>query len=101
MIRRPPRSTLFPYTTLFRSLSARGEHPDELWDGEQRILEIAKHQVADDSIESVVANGKRTVKIRLQERRREERASHDRRRTLIADLCSRLREARPGRGERA
>src|SRR5256885_11832305 len=24
MIRRPPRSTLFPYTTLFRSHSARG-----------------------------------------------------------------------------
>src|SRR2546422_8463922 len=24
MIRRPPRSTLFPYTTLFRSLSASG-----------------------------------------------------------------------------
>src|SRR2546422_8178114 len=24
MIRRPPRSTLFPYTTLFRSLSDRG-----------------------------------------------------------------------------
>src|SRR5256885_14635526 len=24
MIRRPPRSTLFPYTTLFRSLSRRG-----------------------------------------------------------------------------
>src|SRR5258705_3087264 len=24
MIRRPPRSTLFPYTTLFRSLSAHG-----------------------------------------------------------------------------
>src|SRR2546430_7879152 len=26
MIRRPPRSTLFPYTTLFRSIGARGEH---------------------------------------------------------------------------
>src|SRR5947208_6008033 len=26
MIRRPPRSTLFPYTTLFRSRQA-GEHP--------------------------------------------------------------------------
>src|SRR5256885_8486045 len=26
MIRRPPRSTLFPYTTLFRSSSGRGEH---------------------------------------------------------------------------
>src|SRR3712207_8966780 len=34
MIRRPPRSTLFPYTTLFRSLEERGliegkwEHPE-------------------------------------------------------------------------
>src|SRR5690349_22480411 len=29
MIRRPPRSTLFPYTTLFRSLRrARQEHAD-------------------------------------------------------------------------
>src|SRR5256885_15034523 len=27
MIRRPPRSTLFPYTTLFRSISARLDHP--------------------------------------------------------------------------
>src|SRR5687768_18308316 len=29
MIRRPPRSTLFPYTTLFRSLSARALRRDE------------------------------------------------------------------------
>src|SRR2546430_11336737 len=27
MIRRPPRSTLFPYTTLFRSTPARGGPP--------------------------------------------------------------------------
>src|SRR4051812_49657992 len=26
MIRRPPRSTLFPYTTLFRSVSGRRDH---------------------------------------------------------------------------
>src|SRR5689334_24845128 len=26
MIRRPPRSTLFPYTTLFRSVAAVAEH---------------------------------------------------------------------------
>src|SRR3712207_8484033 len=32
MIRRPPRSTLFPYTTLFRSQQARGE----LLDGVRR-----------------------------------------------------------------
>src|SRR5260221_10354390 len=28
MIRRPPRSTLFPYTTLFRSEQLLGEDPD-------------------------------------------------------------------------
>src|SRR5256885_8000211 len=28
MIRRPPRSTLFPYTTLFRSERLPGEHVD-------------------------------------------------------------------------
>src|SRR2546427_7135577 len=27
MIRRPPRSTLFPYTTLFRSVSSRCDKP--------------------------------------------------------------------------
>src|SRR3712207_7505334 len=30
MIRRPPRSTLFPYTTLFRSSAAEGEGLEEL-----------------------------------------------------------------------
>src|SRR5256885_15597129 len=34
MIRRPPRSTLFPYTTLFRS----GELKDALWRLHQRRL---------------------------------------------------------------
>src|ERR1039458_9801034 len=35
MIRRPPRSTLFPYTTLFRSIASnspyRPEKPTEVW----------------------------------------------------------------------
>src|SRR5260370_15683127 len=30
MIRRPPRSTLFPYTTLFRSLYAAASEPKEM-----------------------------------------------------------------------
>src|SRR5438034_8086173 len=29
MMRRPPRSTLFPYTTLFRSGGERGEHGED------------------------------------------------------------------------
>src|SRR5205809_3151170 len=30
MIRRPPRSTLFPYTTLFRSITVVGSAPPDL-----------------------------------------------------------------------
>src|SRR3712207_9540402 len=29
MIRRPPRSTLFPYTTLFRSARCLADHPED------------------------------------------------------------------------
>src|SRR2546430_5836380 len=38
MIRRPPRSTLFPYTTLFRS-EARGNRTAAI-DGYRKVLEI-------------------------------------------------------------
>src|SRR2546422_10381896 len=31
MIRRPPRSTLFPYTTLFRSVGQPGWSSDDVW----------------------------------------------------------------------
>src|SRR5256885_12074579 len=31
MIRRPPRSTLFPYTTLFRSAEVAGRLADGVW----------------------------------------------------------------------
>src|SRR2546422_7579815 len=37
MIRRPPRSTLFPYTTLFRSPASA---PDQAWRGSMTISEI-------------------------------------------------------------
>src|SRR2546430_7441980 len=37
MIRRPPRSTLFPYTTLFRSAGRSG---DAATGGLQRVVEI-------------------------------------------------------------
>src|SRR5256885_16111941 len=37
MIRRPPRSTLFPYTTLFRSQRADGEHQRRDQPGEPHL----------------------------------------------------------------
>src|SRR3712207_7012964 len=40
MIRRPPRSTLFPYTTLFRSVSLQTQTPEPIVDvhAAQRML---------------------------------------------------------------
>src|SRR3712207_7482340 len=43
MIRRPPRSTLFPYTTLFRSRAAPG---GTLGDGGRRLLRRATRRAA-------------------------------------------------------
>src|SRR3712207_8150753 len=41
MIRRPPRSTLFPYTTLFRS---REVLPQRLRGGQEALLAAADHE---------------------------------------------------------
>src|SRR2546430_7354887 len=42
MIRRPPRSTLFPYTTLFRSGSAAGNYITYKLNERSRRLELYK-----------------------------------------------------------
>src|SRR6266850_5114921 len=49
MIRRPPRSTLFPYTTLFRSLLARGH------EGQPRLLDVAPAELEERSEEHTSA----------------------------------------------
>src|SRR3712207_8704949 len=58
MIRRPPRSTLFPYTTLFRSRAARGD-PDvgELLAGGEHVVEV-EHRLA-HAHEHGVVDGRR------------------------------------------
>src|SRR2546426_11177127 len=48
MIRRPPRSTLFPYTTLFRSDRQRPE-PEEVHLEEPELLD-RPHRVAGDQL---------------------------------------------------
>src|SRR4051812_49660908 len=40
MIRRPPRSTLFPYTTLFRSRALHAAHGKNLAGAPERALEL-------------------------------------------------------------
>src|SRR3712207_8871679 len=47
MIRRPPRSTLFPYTTLFRSWAGRRPR---LWRSVLKELEIAEELTQDNDV---------------------------------------------------
>src|SRR2546422_6304438 len=42
MIRRPPRSTLFPYTTLFRSLGSMGSSLEQLRTATGEMAELAE-----------------------------------------------------------
>src|SRR5260370_18373312 len=46
MIRRPPRSTLFPYTTLFRSLLLRHNHCEGSAVVAELVVVDAEHQAA-------------------------------------------------------
>src|SRR3712207_9484483 len=59
MIRRPPRSTLFPYTTLFRSYRATGEHERAI-ESYRRALRIQpKHARAHANLGNVLLDGGR------------------------------------------
>src|SRR3712207_7968949 len=56
MIRRPPRSTLFPYTTLFRSTSPSGRLPppprhEQALDADQQQVEHERQHHAERSEE--------------------------------------------------
>src|SRR3712207_7543536 len=46
MSRRPPRSTLIPYTTLFRSVSGIDQRSDDLLDKERVALCLVQDQIA-------------------------------------------------------
>src|SRR5438132_3180479 len=55
MIRRPPRSTLFPYTTLFRSSSIEGAEDDP----QEGAADLRKHSVSDrDVVVGIAASGR-------------------------------------------
>src|SRR3712207_8418963 len=57
MIRRPPRSTLFPYTTLFRS---RGDHARALGDAVDGHLDAADESRAGRHLREGVGDRKST-----------------------------------------
>src|SRR3712207_6908610 len=70
MIRRPPRSTLFPYTTLFRSLAELGEVRAEVLAAEDAVVQKAPVDVRHRRARAVHVHDE------LLERRRVERQLH-------------------------
>src|SRR2546427_4099260 len=72
MIRRPPRSTLFPYTTLFRSgIESRGSrrHPQVL------AAHAARAATGQDHLEPVAPNGGAGVAERAAELRKDRKST--------------------------
>src|SRR5688572_33162569 len=62
MIRRPPRSTLFPYTTLFRSAAPRRTH------GAPAALALRGRSAAPASVRAVATGrGDRRIAVRSEE----------------------------------
>src|SRR2546422_3453506 len=56
MIRRPPRSTLFPYTTLFRSVRARHDQRRNLNPHELLAARARGHGVVEDRVPAARAD---------------------------------------------
>src|SRR5688572_32287557 len=71
MIRRPPRSTLFPYTTLFRSFRFQTVHSYDVADAYRRVLRSDVRGAFNLAAEPVIDTellahtfGARTMKVR-------------------------------------
>src|SRR5258708_18375597 len=61
MIRRPPRSTLFPYTTLFRSIFRTGQRSQaEKFDNVERELPLYDRDITPDAIAIIQRDRKST-----------------------------------------
>src|SRR2546427_7639981 len=89
MIRRPPRSTLFPYTTLFRSL--QGERPVEREQGtvsvaqpECRIPQLVPHERSEEHTSELQSQSNLVCRLLLEKKKK----STDRIFTLAANACS-------------
>src|SRR3989475_9727605 len=90
MIRRPPRSTLFPYTTLFRSLIAHLRHERRLDPGMARVLWRGPGE------RGLGANSLLQRRAQVFELRRGEAAAHAARvHELAVPICAQVQRAEP------
>src|SRR3712207_8973122 len=85
MIRRPPRSTLFPYTTLFRSRLGEVRH--------QLAGERVRHQTFDDQIEDRIVVG--VIRDGLVEDRKSTRLNSSHANISYAVFCLKKKKTPP------
>src|SRR2546430_13339546 len=64
MIRRPPRSTLFPYTTLFRSGIDVGRHRGRAHEGDRRHVGMGQKLI--DGVTGAVRSEEHTSELQSQ-----------------------------------
>src|SRR2546423_10814197 len=76
MIRRPPRSTLFPYTTLFRSRQDERVHdPEQAHDHRQRQQDVEQAEDVVQRLLEARLELRRGLDLRSSRRRSEEHTS--------------------------
>src|SRR3712207_7228441 len=82
MIRRPPRSTLFPYTTLFRS-SGLMKDPEQLRDDLERMIELKREGLRGDPDREVKAWLKTLTDVNNKRAAFQDMAAEDRKSTRL------------------
>src|SRR2546422_8525949 len=83
MIRRPPRSTLFPYTTLFRSVALLPAEASHLGDGHadhadrgQGLLDVVELERLDDGLDLLHLRPPRESRSRVDRKSTRLNSSH-------------------------
>src|SRR5260370_32693306 len=90
MIRRPPRSTLFPYTTLFRS-QARARHLDRGGQRFQRLVLAEDHARSEEHTSELQSHLNLVCRLLLEKKKEHETA------VLRQQIYLRAAEAKPCR----
>src|SRR5260221_4280415 len=70
MIRRPPRSTLFPYTTLFRSQQRRHGHLGQVLGQVQRVLQARAHARSEEHTSELQSHSDLVCRLLLEKKKK-------------------------------
>src|SRR5688572_31437747 len=77
MIRRPPRSTLFPYTTLFRSAgrgrSADGQEPSEARSAQRLLVRLADLQRSEEHTSELQSQSNLVCRLLLEKKKKKKK----------------------------